>query len=81
MRGELMNKLLAVLALALCSCDPSGSSAPPKNGVQGWTRLPCPSYSADSGLFKTVDPDNGNIIYMHLGSSESAIFVVPGPKK
>jgi len=72
-----MRKLLAIMLLGLCSCDTSNEGgARPINGTN-WTKMPCPSYTVDSGLYKIVDPENGNLIYLHIGSKESSLFVIP----
>jgi hypothetical protein len=72
-----MKTILAILVLGLCSCDSSTSGGKQDINGANWTKIPCPSYSNTSGLFRISDPDNGNTIYLHLGQHESSLYVVP----
>lgn len=75
-------KYVAILLLSvLCACDKSeGSGQHNVNGLP-WKQIPCPSYSTTSGLYRIDDPDNGNTIYLHLGSKESSLYVIPASTK
>jgi hypothetical protein len=77
-----MRKLLAIALLGLCSCDANNSSGPVQFNGSNWTQIAAPTWGTQSGLYKTIDPDNGNIIYLHIGYRESSLYVVKAePKK
>jgi len=77
-----MRKFLAIMLLVLGACDGSDSGGQREVNGANWTKIPCPSYSNTSGLFKIQDPDNGNTIYLHLGQHESSLFVLkPSPEE
>jgi len=73
-----MKGMLWLLILGLCSCD-ANTSGPKKFQGSNWSQIPAPTWGADSGLYKTIDPDNGNVIYLHIGYRESSLYVVPKP--
>lgn len=75
-------KYITILMLAvLCGCDASESSGQQNLDGLSWKKIPCPSYSTTSGLYRLDDPDNGNTVYLHLGQHESSLYVIPASVK
>lgn len=77
-------KTLTAFVFLLAACDasesPVGSRTETTSGAPSasWRPIDCPSWRTNSGLFRISDPIAGNTVYLHLGSAESSVCVVPG---